>query len=284
MIGGGWPGGARGALCLSFDNLGEAAEIEMGAPAPTPLGNHPTATGTVPLILERLASHELAATFFVEGLNAELYPELLSEIRDRGHEVGYHAWLHENWSGLSTSEQAENLARGLGAFRDLGLEIAGMRPPGGDLGEGGFGVLRDLGLRYCSPAGRGAGCDGGDLAVLPFQWRHVDATSILPGLDPVRAEMTGSAAPLDPSTFLRSLGEDLDALRRDGGYAAIVLHPAMLDWLGEDGLDEILTRVAGGGAAGELWVARCADVAEHVLSRAGDFEGGTTLDATSWSG
>jgi hypothetical protein len=96
--------------------------------------------------------------------------------------------------------------------------------------------------------------------------------------------MTGSAAPLDPSTFLRSLGEDLDALRRDGGYAAIVLHPAMLDWLGEDGLDEILTRAAGGAAAGELWVARCADVAEHVLARAGDFEGGTTLDATSWSG
>ena len=40
-----WPGGARGALSLSFDNLGEAAELELGAIGPeAPLGEHFTAT------------------------------------------------------------------------------------------------------------------------------------------------------------------------------------------------------------------------------------------------
>ena len=47
------PGPARmsaATLCLSFDNLGEAAEIELGALAPdAPLGDHFTATRVVPV-------------------------------------------------------------------------------------------------------------------------------------------------------------------------------------------------------------------------------------------
>jgi peptidoglycan/xylan/chitin deacetylase (PgdA/CDA1 family) len=278
-----WPGDARAALSLSFDNLGEAAELELGASADMPLGEHVTATREVPKILEALASHGLPATFFVEGLNAQVYPDLLREISDRGHEVGYHAWRHEEWGLLSAAEQAENLARGSAAFRELGLEVAGMRPPGGALGEGGLDVIREAGLRYCSPAGTGAGCESGATALLPFQWRHVDATSVLPGLGEVRAEMTGSPGALDPAAFLRSLGDDLARLCREGGYAAIVLHPAMVDWLGEEGLEAILARVGRDRAAGEVWVARCGDVAAHVLSHCGDFEGGATLDATGWS-
>ena len=41
-----WPDGARGALSLSFDNLGEAAEIELGALAGRRAARrHPTALG-----------------------------------------------------------------------------------------------------------------------------------------------------------------------------------------------------------------------------------------------
>jgi peptidoglycan/xylan/chitin deacetylase (PgdA/CDA1 family) len=278
-----WPGGAHAALSLSFDNIGEAAELELGAAEDVPLGEHVTATQGVPRILEALDSHGLPATFFAEGLNAGLYPDLLKEISSRGHEVAYHAWRHEEWGRLSAAEQAENLARGWDAFRELGLEIAGMRPPGGALGDGGLDVIREAGLRYSSPAGAGAGCDGGEAALLPFQWRHVDATSVLPGLGEVRTEMTGSPDPLDPAAFLLSLGDDLGRLARDGGYAAIVLHPAMLDWLGEESFEAILARVAQRRAAGEIWVARCVDVADHVLSHCGDFEQGAILDASGWS-
>ena len=145
-----WPGGARGALCLSFDNLGEAAEIELGAVAPdAEPGGHPTVTEALPAILEALAARGLAATFFVEGLNAEAYPEALRSIAAGGHEVAFHAWRHEEWAGLSAAAQAENLARGAAAFGELGLEVAGFRPPGGSLGEGGLAVPREAGLRYC---------------------------------------------------------------------------------------------------------------------------------------
>jgi peptidoglycan/xylan/chitin deacetylase (PgdA/CDA1 family) len=279
-----WPDGAAGALSLTFDNLGEAAEIESGAvAADTPPGGHPTATRVLPSLLGELGSRGLGATFFVEGLNAELYPDLLVELDSNGHEVAYHAWRHENWAGLSAAEQAENLARGRAAFEALGLGPAGIRPPGGGLGPGGLEALREAGLRYCSPAGAGAGEDGG-MALLPFRWRDVDASSLLPGLESVREEIAGRAEALGPGEFLAALEAELERLASDGGYLAVVLHLALLDWLGAKRLATLLDRAAAAAAGGELWVARCDAVADHVLADPGPFNGGTELDSRTWSG
>lgn len=270
-------------LSLTFDNLGEAAELEMGAlPADAPRGGHVTATEVVPALLDRLAERGLAATFFVEGLNAEIYPDLLREIVARGHEVAYHAWRHEQWDGMSAAGQAENLTRGVAAFERIGLEISGLRPPGGRLGPGGLDVLREAGLCYCSPAGTGAGEDG-DVALLPFQWRHVDASCVLPPLAGAREQMTGSSDPVEPVDFLASLERSIDELTSDGGYVAIVLHPFMLGWLGDENLAALLDRVAAAVEGGELRVARCDEAAKYVLAHPERFKDGTTLDATSWA-
>lgn len=280
-----WPGGARGALSLSFDNLGEAAELELGALAPdAPLSEHFTATRVLPSLLDALGKRELAATFFVEGLNAELYPDALTAIAAAGHEVAYHAWRHEQWGELSAAEQADNLARGITAFRGLGqgIEVAGMRPPGGQLGSGGLDVLRQAGLRYCSPAGEGASAANG-LAILPFQWRHVDASCVLPPLTATREQMTGSPDPVDPSACLAYLEAEIERLSREGGFATIVLHLFMLDWLGENRLATLLDRLSSAAESGNLWVTSCTDIAEHVLAHPKAFQTNTALDSTSWT-
>jgi peptidoglycan/xylan/chitin deacetylase (PgdA/CDA1 family) len=270
-------------LSLTFDNLGEAAELEMGAlAADAALGRHETALEVVPRLLGQLEDRGLAATFFVEGLNAEIYPDLLREIDGRGHEVAFHAWRHEQWAELTAAEQTANLDRGLAAFRQLGLEIAGLRPPGGQLGEGGIGVLRDAGLRYCSPAGAGAGFEDG-VALLPFQWRHVDASCVLPPLGSAREQITGSPDSIEAAHFGAWLEAEIDGLARDGGYMAIVLHPFMFGWLGEKALSALLDRVAGAAAGDEIWVARCAEVAEHLAAHPDHFRNGTVLDTTSWT-
>lgn len=275
-----WPGGARGALCLSFDNLGEAAEIELGALAPDDpsVGEHPTATRVLPSLLGALSERDLAATFFVEGLNAELYPEALQAIAANGHEVAYHAWRHEQWGDLTATAQAENLARGIAAFGDLGLAVSGLRPPGGQLGPGGLDVLRKASLRYCSPAGEGAGVADG-VALLPFQWRHVDASCLLPPLGPVRKQMTGSPDPIGPDAFLASLEVEIERLEDEGGFVPIVLHLSLIDWLGEDKLAALLGRIS----AADVLVARCDEIADHVLAHAHSFANGATLDSVSWA-
>jgi peptidoglycan/xylan/chitin deacetylase (PgdA/CDA1 family) len=271
-----------GIVSVTFDNLGEAAELEMGAlPADAELGKHPSATEVVPALLERLAEREIAATFFVEGMNAELYPELLREIAARGHEVAYHAWRHEQWGELSAAGQAENLARGIAEFERIGIEIAGLRPPGGRLGPGGVGVLREAGLRYCSPAGAGAGVEDG-VALLPFEWRHIDAACVLPPLAAARERMTGSPDPVEPAIFVASLTAEIERLAEDGGFLAIVLHPFMLEWLGTENLTALLDRIVSARDDG-LRAARCVDVAGEALADPNRFAGGTVLDATSWA-
>jgi peptidoglycan/xylan/chitin deacetylase (PgdA/CDA1 family) len=260
-----WPGGARGALCLSLDNLG--------------VDEASSAARALPPLLEKLAERGLTVTFFVEGVNAELERGALREIAAAGHEVAYHAWLHESWGELSAAEQAQNLSRGVNAFAALGLEIAGLRPPGGQLGPGGVGVLREAGLRYASPAGEGAGVEDG-ISLLPFQWRHVDATSMLPGLDPVREQMTGSPDQLDPDAFTAYLEKEIGDIESQGGFISTVLHLPLLDWLGESNLASILNTLSSTKA----WVARCDEVAAHTLANPAAFEHGATLDPTSWSG
>ena len=272
-----------GLLSLTFDNLGEAAELEMGALATdAPLGRHETALEVVPRLLEQLDQRGIAATFFVEGLNAELYPDLLREIDARGHEVAYHAWRHEQWADLTEAEQAANLDRGIAAFGRLGLKVAGLRPPGGQLGEGGARVLREAGLRYCSPAGAGAGFEDG-VALLPFEWRHLDAACVLPPLAAAREQINGSADPIEPATFVVWLEAEIGKLAQDGGFMAIVLHPFMLGWLGDEPLLALLDRVAMASAENEVWVARCGEVAAQISAHSERFGNGAVLDSTSWT-
>lgn len=278
-----WPGEARGALCLTFDNLGEAAEIELGATTEEQAGGHFTATEVVPTLLDRLADHDLPATFFVEGLNAELYPDTLKSIDAAGHEVAYHAWRHEDWASLDPAEQAANLGRGIEVFRELGLEIAGMRPPGGLAGEKGTTVAREAGLSYLSPAGSGAGADDG-IALLPFQWRHVDATSLLPPLAPVREQMTGSPDSLSPDTFVDYLTTEIDRVRTEGAVLSIVLHLYLVhQWLGWKSLDRILRKLSTTQVEGSLWIAPMRDAARHVLESPDNFTNRAVLDPMSWA-
>src|SRR5436305_1677387 len=217
-----------------------------------------------------------------EGLNAEIYPDLLREVDARGHEVAFHAWRHEQWAELSVAEQAANLERGLAAFGRLDLEIAGLRPPGGQLGDGGTAVLRETGLRYCSPAGAGIGFEDG-LALLPFEWRYVDASCVLPPLGSAREQISGSSEPIEPAYFGTWLEAEIDRLARDGGYMAIVLHPFMLGWLGAAPLANLLDRVAAASANDEVWDAPCAEVAEYVTAHAARFGNGAVLDTASWT-
>jgi len=273
-----------GLFSLTFDNLGEAAELEMGAlGADAALGSHATATEVVPRLLERLEAHGIAATFFVEGLNAELYPDLLRGMVERGHEVAYHAWRHEQWGELSAAGQAENLARGIDAFERIGIEIAGLRPPGGQLGPGGAAMLREAGLRYCSPAGDGAGVEDG-VVLLPFAWRHLDAACVLPPLAGAREEMGGSGEPVDPAAFAAWLASETGRLAGSGGYLAIVLHPFMLGWLGAENLESLLGGLAALAGRGDVRLCRCVDAAGAVAGEPAGSRGELVLDPRGWSG
>jgi peptidoglycan/xylan/chitin deacetylase (PgdA/CDA1 family) len=205
---------------ITFDNLGEVADLERGRwPAGAPLGRHASVTRTLPRILDLLAETGTGATFFVEGLNAELYPDALREIADGGHEVAYHGWMHERWSDLDPAAERESLERGVGALDALGLRPVGFRPPGGELTAATPGLLRELGFAYVSPeAGAAEPLEG--LDVRPFRWPLVDALYYLPHFADLRERHLGTRDEQPPERLRDAIAA--------AGDEVLVFHPFLL--------------------------------------------------------
>jgi peptidoglycan/xylan/chitin deacetylase (PgdA/CDA1 family) len=275
------PDACRAAVSVTFDNLGEAADLERGLwPEDEPLGRHLSVKRTLPRILDTLDGLGLRATFFVEGLNAELYPEALLKIANSGHELGYHGWRHEYWPNLSPSNEACALERGVHKMHELGVQPRGFRPPGGRLTPFSPELLEYLGFTHCSPAGFGIGFLG-NLVVLPFDWRLIDAYYYLPSFGGLRKSATGSSKPLSPFRFRETLSLALQGVVRDGGHLTLLFHPFLEE---QEDRFEIMR-----GALEELrnlaedrvvWCAPYRDVTSWVRGYPGAFSNGLQLDPT----
>jgi peptidoglycan/xylan/chitin deacetylase (PgdA/CDA1 family) len=281
--GGRWGPEARpAAVSVTFDNLGEAAERQRGSwPKGKPLGDHPSVTGALPAILSMLEELDLEATFFVEGVNAETYPDAISAIAEAGHEVGYHAWCHEFWGGLEPDEERALLDRGAGAVRELGVEVRGFRPPGGALTEASRRLLLELGFDHASPAGLQASVSDG-LALVPFRWKLVDAYFYMPvlGLMFLRPDTHGglreAAGALKATVGLadlrRTFGTELRVCGQRGDHACLVFHPFLsLDEQRFQTMRAVLEDVARAVHAGAWWCASTGTVARWMLEHRDDF-------------
>jgi peptidoglycan/xylan/chitin deacetylase (PgdA/CDA1 family) len=265
--------GARGwgperrpaAVCVSFDNLGEVTDLQRGLwPEDEPLGRHFSVTRTLPRILALLERLDLRATFFVEGLNAELYPGTLAGLAAAGHEVAYHGWCHETWDELEPGREAELLSRGVDAMAALGIALEGFRPPGGRLGRETLPLLRGRGFRHCSPAGDGVGVQEG-VVVLPFAWPLLDAYRYLPRFADLRSRDGGSGDPESPERFDTAVAAALReavAVRRQ---LTLVFHPFLAE--PKERFAVIERRLEGVRALvndGSVWCAPHRDVAAWV--------------------
>src|SRR4249919_3663322 len=54
-------------------------------------------------LLEMLSRHNIKATYFLLGMVAEEFPELVKEIKDAGHELACHTYSHPFLSKISES-------------------------------------------------------------------------------------------------------------------------------------------------------------------------------------
>jgi peptidoglycan/xylan/chitin deacetylase (PgdA/CDA1 family) len=262
--------GRRAAIAVTFDNLGEAADLERGRwPGGEPLGAHFSVTRVLPRMLALLSELGLPATFFVEGFSAELYPEAVGAIVAAGHEVGLHGWRHEPWSDLDPERERELLVRGVSVLESLSLAPAGFRPPGGVLPAASWHALRATGFRYCSPAGEGVGVRAG-LPVLPFQWSLLDAFHYLPDFAPRRLAHGAGADPLPPAALGARLAGELELAERSGGFLALLFHPFLLDDRDRfEVLRSVLTEVRRLVCAGAAWCAPLREIAGWVADQHG---------------
>lgn len=259
------------AIVLTFDNLGEASELERGDwPADVPIGSHRSVTVALPRLLDELAAQGLTATFFLEAINCELYPGAVREVAARGHEVAIHGWRHEQWGGLAPARERALLARSAEAFAALGVDATGFRPPGGRLTARSPELLRAAGIRWCSPEG-GAFELRGDLAYVPFEWQHVDAYHLMARFADLRLARGDSAAPAAPARLTGRLIACLEQAADAEQALTVILHPfLMLDEAWFAGVRQLLARLAAVARERRAWVTAGGAFAELACGRALD--------------
>jgi Polysaccharide deacetylase len=268
LVGNFGPAGLPSALVLTIDNLGEARALERGMlPPDEPVGNDPSVTLALPWLLDELGAHSLSATFFVEAINAELYPDALTELAARGHELGLHGWRHEQWASLSAIDERDILTRGVGAFAGLGLDVRGFRPPGGELNSRTPALLRQAGLRWCSPAGGTAGVRHG-LAYVPFGWDLVDAYHLMDSFGALRGSRGDPEPALDPGDLADRWEEELADLANTGSLRTMVLHPfLMLDERWAGGVSRLFAFMAELARERRTWVVTGGAFADWLIGK-----------------
>lgn len=102
-------------------------------------------------VLDFLKRKDISATFFVPGHTAYAFPDLIKRIRDEGHEIGHHGWVHENPAELAADQEIAVLEKGLEALhRTAGVRPVGYRSPAWDFSDRSLGLLKQYGFEYDS--------------------------------------------------------------------------------------------------------------------------------------
>jgi len=269
-----WPPGVRAAACFTFD-------VDAESPI---LFEHPEAAGWldvmshqaygprtgVPRLLRLLERQGVRATFFVPGYSAERWPEVVRAIRDAGHEIGHHGYLHEGaHSAPDLATEEERLLRGLEALDT----VAGIRPVGyrGPMWELTYrtpallarhGFLYDSGLMDADLPYRlatGEEQEAPSIIELPAHWSLDDwePYAYLPGI-------TGSGVISSPTEVLARWTLELEALVEAGGIFVLTNHPFVSGRASRAvALETLIERAR---AIDGLWIATCQEIAQHVAT------------------
>jgi len=81
-------------------------------------------------ILELFDKYDAKATFFTLGYIAEKHPELIKEIKSRGHEIAAHGYSHTNLNKLTKVEFEKDLIKSMKIIQEVsGEKVRGFRLP-----------------------------------------------------------------------------------------------------------------------------------------------------------
>ncbi len=101
-----------------------------------------------PQMLKLLQRHQAQASFFVLGEKAKRQPELIKSIREKGHTIGLHSYLHLPLIFQSAATIFDQLALSKNVLQDLlGERIKYVRPPYGKAAGNFFRACRQLNLQ-----------------------------------------------------------------------------------------------------------------------------------------
>ena len=266
-----WPDGSRAAACFTFD---VDAESPILFEYPESAGwldvmSHQAygARSGIARLLRVLDRRQIRATFFIPGYSAERWPAICRSVRDAGHEIAHHGYLHEGARGATPADEEAHLLRGFAALDEvLGVRPVGYRAPNWELTFETPALLARHGFVYDSGLmdadhpyilATSAEPDAATIVELPGHWALDDweAYNYLPGI-------TGSGVVSSPADVLARWTLELEALAEEGGLFMLTNHPFVSGRASRAAaLDQLIARAQ---AIEGLWIATAAEIAAHV--------------------
>lgn len=91
-------------------------------------------------ILDLFEKYKVSATFFTVGYIAEMHPELIEQVKSKGHEIATHGYSHVSVKKMNKHNFENDLVKSLEVLRKLsgGQKIVGFRAPYFSVGKENF--------------------------------------------------------------------------------------------------------------------------------------------------
>jgi hypothetical protein len=104
----------------------------------------------LPKILNLFKKEGINATFFVTGVMAEQYPDLIKRIPKEGHELGCHGYSHARFDRMEKEEARVALRKAGKVLREFEKRLVSFRAPNLQFPENYLKLLEDEGFLYDS--------------------------------------------------------------------------------------------------------------------------------------
>jgi peptidoglycan/xylan/chitin deacetylase (PgdA/CDA1 family) len=224
-----WPEGKRCAVVFSLDldaespflwasrgqDIRHLGEIEQRRFGPRQgLAN----------VVRLFGEYGIQGSFYVPGVVAETYPQLLPFLLEHGHEIAHHGYYHERIEAIPPAQARDYLLKAQALFKaQTGLTGLGHRAPSWEMTAEFLQVLEQSGVSYDSSL---MGFDHpyhvGNMVEVPVQWTSDDALYF---------RYTNSSRdkthPANPVAVLESWIEEFEGVRETGGLFMVTIH----DWI-----------------------------------------------------
>jgi peptidoglycan/xylan/chitin deacetylase (PgdA/CDA1 family) len=268
-----WPDGIRAAACFTFDVDAESPILfehpESAAWLDVMTHQAYGARTGIARLLRTLDRRGIRSTFFIPGYTAERWPAICRSIRDAGHEIAHHGYLHEGAHDATPADQEARFLRGLASLDEVrGVRPTGYRGPNWEMTYETPAILIRHGIVYDSGL-----MDADHPYVLAVDETPGAATLIeLPGhwaLDDWEAynylpEITGSGVISSPADIVARWTLELEALVDEGGLFMLTNHPFVSGRASRAvALERLIERAQ---AIDGLWIATGDEIATHTAS------------------
>lgn len=104
----------------------------------------------LPKLLDLFKKERVKATFFVTGMMAEQYPDLIHRIPEEGHELGCHGHTHARFDRMKKEEARIALKKAGSILRQFEEQVVSFRAPNLQFPESYLELLEEEGFLYDS--------------------------------------------------------------------------------------------------------------------------------------